>query len=70
MGQDRIRLRSCHSCHGAGKLEIKVTCPECAGAGSVTDRQVVAKLGDLLSPEVLDKVAELIAEAAEKDAGR
>lgn len=62
------RFRSCPSCRGRGKLEIVTTCPECQGSGDITDRQVVAKLGDLLSPEVLDEIARLMAEQEESEA--
>jgi DnaJ-class molecular chaperone len=56
------KFRSCPSCRGQAKLTINVTCPECQGEGSITDRQIIGKLGDMLSPETMDKLAQMLVE--------
>ena len=57
------KFRSCPSCRGQAKLTVTVPCPECQGKGSITDRQIIGKLGDMLSPETMDKLAEILVEA-------
>ena len=56
------RFRSCPSCRGATKLTVTVACPECQGEGSITDRQLIGKLGDMLSPETMEKLAKMLVE--------
>ena len=61
-----MRFKSCPECRGQGKLTIQVKCPGCDGEGSITDRQAIGSLADLVSPELLDKMAAWMAEEEAK----
>lgn len=60
LGGKVTKFRSCPSCRGQQKLTVTITCPECQGEGSITDRQIIGLLGDMISPETLDKLAQIL----------
>jgi DnaJ-class molecular chaperone len=60
MSELPVRFRSCPSCRGQAKLTITVACPECQGEGTITDRQIIGKLGDMISPETMEKLARML----------